>query len=56
MGAFLSQLVGKLLGDSHPSEVEHSEIIDHNAIVCCGTVNVTEVEHDSTSEEKEAKR
>lgn len=52
MGGFLSHLVGKLLGNNTPSEVEHSEIIDHNAIVCCGTVNVTEVEH----EEKEAKR
>ena len=63
MGAFLSHLAGKLLGDSskQPSmEVGHSEV-DHNAIVCCGTMNVTEVEQhedssDSSQDEKETHR
>jgi hypothetical protein len=60
MGAFLSHLAGKLLGDSskQPSmEVGHSEV-DHNAIVCCGTMNLTEVEQheDSSQDEKETHR
>jgi hypothetical protein len=56
MGAFLSQLVGKLLGDSQggssSAEAGHSEV-DHNAIVCCGTMTVTEVEHDETQMQEE---
>ena len=60
MGTFLSQLVGKLLGDNkQPSmEVGHSEV-DHNAVVCCGTMNVTEVEQheaESSQDEKDTHR
>ncbi len=36
MGAFLSHLVGKLLGDSKPPS-EHE--IDHDVCICCGTLN-----------------
>ena len=36
MGSFLSQIVGKLLGDSKPP-AEHE--IDHNICICCGTFN-----------------
>ena len=52
MGAFLSQMVGKLLGDGKPP-VEGE--IDHNICVCCGTLNVAEPsEHEKdSSEEKE---
>ena len=48
--------MGKLLGDSKggssSAEVGHSEL-DHNAIVCCGTMTVTEVEHDETQTQEE---
>ncbi len=46
MGAFLSQIVGKLLGDGKPPEGE----IDHNIVVCCGTLNLTEHEKESDQE------
>ena len=52
MGALWSQLVGKLLGDPSPpieSEVE----VGHNTLVCCGTMNVTEVSAREDTEEKE---
>ena len=51
MGAFLSQIVGKLLGDGKPMENE----FDGNICVCCGTLNVTEPsEHEKDgSEERE---
>ena len=39
MGAFLSHIVGKLLGDNKPSDSE----IDGNIIVCCGTLTVGNV-------------
>jgi len=56
MGAFLSHLVGKLLGDSKggssSAEAGHSEV-DHNAIICCGSMTVTEVEHDETQMQEE---
>ena len=43
MGAFISQMVGKLLGDSKPPiEGPIEGEIDHNICVCCGTVNVAE--------------
>ena len=51
MGALLSQLVGKLLGDPPPS-VESE--VDHNACICCGTMNVTEVAREGTEEEKQS--
>ncbi len=49
MGAFLSHLVGKLLGDR---DREASEI-DHNMIVCCGTLTVAEHEKDIEQERTE---
>ena len=48
MGAFLSQLVGKLLGDGRPHDGE----IDYNVVVCCGTLTVAEHEK-CTEEERE---
>ena len=48
MGSFLSQIVGKLLGDGKPP-AEHE--IDHNVCICCGTLNVaSEHEKDSNQE------
>ena len=44
MGAFFSRLVGKLLGDGRPPEV------DHNVVVCCG--NLTVAEHEKSDEEE----
>ena len=44
MGAFLSHLVGKLLGDGRPHERTHEGEIDHNVVVCCGTLTVAERE------------
>ena len=49
MGAFLSHLVGKLLGDAKPSEGE----IDHNIVVCCGTLTVAEREKGAEEEREE---
>ena len=46
MGAFLSLLVGKLLGEGRPREGE----IDHNVVVCCGTLTVAE--HEKCDEEE----
>ena len=46
MGAFLSHVVAKLLGDGKPPEGE----IDHNIVVCCGSLNVTEQEKESEQE------
>ena len=48
MGAFLSQLVGKLLGDGSPRT--HEGEIDHNVVVCCGTLTVAE--HEKCAEEE----
>ena len=46
MGAFFSHLVGKLLGDGRQHEGE----IDHNFVVCCGTLTVAE--HEKCVEEE----
>ena len=51
MGALLSQLVGKILGDPPPST--ESEM-DNNMLICCGTMNVTEVAREGTEEEKQS--
>ena len=51
MGALLSQLVGKLLGDPPPS-IESE--MDNNMLICCGTMNVTEVARECTEDEKES--
>ena len=48
MGAFLSHLVGKLLGDR-----DREGEIDHNIIVCCGTLTVAEHEKDIEQERTE---
>ena len=50
MGSFLSQIVGKLLGDGKPP-VEHE--IDHNVCICCGTLNVAS-EHEKESDVEKA--
>ena len=49
MGAFLSQLVGKMLGDPPSLEAE----VDHNACICCGTMNVTEPKREDTEEKED---
>ena len=49
MGALLSQLVGKLLGDPPPS-IESE--MDNNMLICCGTMNVTKVAREGTTEEE----
>ncbi len=52
MGAYLSQIVGKMLGDPPPS-IESE--MDHNMLICCGTMNVTEVAaREGTEEEKQS--
>ena len=51
MGALLSQLVGKLLGDP-PLSIESE--MDNNMLICCGTMNVTEVAREGTEDEKES--
>ena len=48
MGAFLSHLVGKPLGDR-----DREGEIDHNIIVCCGTLTVAEHEKDIEQERTE---
>ena len=48
MGSFLSQIVGKLLGDGKPP-AEHE--IDHNVCICCGTFNVAS-EHEKDSDQE----
>ena len=47
MGAFLSHIVGKLLGDGKDGK------IDHNIVVCCGTLTVAEHEKDIEQERTE---
>ena len=49
MGAFLSQIVGKLLGDGKPPDSGGE--IDGNICICCGTLSVAEhVEHENTTD------
>ena len=57
MGAFLSHLVGKLLGDSKP--LESGGEIDGTICVCCGTLNLADaapgalhVEHEKDSDQE----
>ena len=42
MGAFLSQVVGKLLSGLGEYDKPPEHEIDHNMCVCCGTLNVAE--------------
>ena len=53
MGVLWSQLVGKLLGDPPPS-IESE--VDHNTLICCGTMNVTELSAREDTEEKDDDR
>ena len=47
----MSQLAGKLLGDSKP--LESGGEIDGNICVCCGMLNVSEhVEHEKDSDQE----
>ena len=49
MGAFLSQLMCKLLGDCKPPE--SGAEIDGNICICCGTLSVAEhVEHEKNTD------
>ena len=48
MGAFLSQIVTKLLGGG---EETHAEV-DHNNCICCGTVNILEPGETSDDEKQ----
>ena len=41
MGALLSHLVARLLGDGRPHD-EGTHEIDHNVLVCCGSLTVRE--------------
>ena len=50
MGAFLSHLVGKLLGDSKPPSEDER---DHNVCICCGTFNVAS-EHEKEGDVEKA--
>ena len=55
MGAFLSQIMSKLLG----SEKETHNEVDHNNIICCGTVNILEpgeISDDENELQKERRR
>ena len=47
MGAFLSQIMDKLLGGGEREA--HAEV-DHNACICCGTVNIMEPDQSSDEE------
>ena len=49
MGALLSHLVARLLGDDRPHD-EGTHEIDHNVLVCCG--NRTVAEHEKHAEEE----
>ena len=48
MGAFLSQIMSKFLG----GEKETHNEVDHNNMICCGTVNILEP-GESSDDEKE---
>ena len=41
MGALLSHLVARLLGDGRPHD-EGTHEIDHNVLICCGNLTVRE--------------
>ena len=51
MGSFLSQLVGKLLGEDskHP---ESGGEIDGNICICCGTLNVASEHEKERNQER----
>ena len=48
MGAFLSQIMTKLLGGDKETHAE----VDHNNCICCGTVNILEA-GETSDDEKE---
>ena len=49
MWAFLSQIMDKLLGGGEREA--HAEV-DHNACICCGTVNIMEPDQTSDDEKE----
>ena len=50
MGSFLSLLAGKLMAASEePKEIQEHTEVDHNACICCGTLNIHE-DRDDTEE------
>jgi hypothetical protein len=51
MGTFLSQIMSKLLG----GEKEAHNEVDHNNIICCGTVNILEP-GETSDDEKELQK
>ena len=51
MGAFLSQIMDKLLGGEREAHTE----VDHNNCVFCGTVNIMEPEQSSDDEKPSLK-
>ena len=51
MGAFLSHLVGKLLGEDSKHPAEHE--IDHNVCICCRTFNAAS-EHEKECDVEKA--
>ena len=56
MGSFLSQLVGKLLGDDSKPPESGGEI-DGNICICCGTLNVAsdrEIDVEKADDDKDA--
>ena len=48
MGAILSQIMNKVLGGEREAHTE----VDHNNIICCGTVNIVEP-GETSDDEKE---
>ena len=53
MGALLSHLVARLLGDRRPHD-EGTHEIDHNVLVCCGNLTVAEREKGAEEERVDA--
>ena len=53
MGAFLSQIMDKLLGSGEREA--HTEV-DNNSCICCGTVNIVEQSSDDEKELQKEKK
>ena len=51
MGAFLSQIMSKLLGGEGEAHAE----VDHNTIVCCGSLTNV-MEPDASDNEKDSQK
>ena len=50
MGSFLSLLAGRLLAAEEPKEFQEHAEVDHNACICCGTLNIHEADREDTEE------